>query len=69
MKGDRIQLGRIEQRRLLVLNQLHTGGLVNAEAAGLLGLSVRQVQRLSRAYVAQGAAALVHGNRVWEGKR
>jgi transposase len=63
MKGDRIELGRTEQRRLLVLNQLLTGGLVNAEAAGLLGLSVRQVQRLRGAYVAGGAAALVHGNR------
>jgi len=63
MKGDRIELGRTEQRRLLVLNQLQAGGLVNAEAAGLLGLSVRQVQRLHAAYVERGAAALVHGNR------
>src|SRR5437879_10924532 len=63
MKGDRIELDRTEQRRLLVLNQLQAGGLVNAAAAGLLGLSVRQVQRLRGAYVARGAAALVHGNR------
>jgi transposase len=63
MKGDRIELSRAEQRRLLVLNQLQSGGLVNAEAAGLLGLSVRQVQRLRGAYAERGAAALVHGNR------
>jgi len=63
MKGDRIELGRTEQRRLLVLNQLQGGGLVNEQAAGLLGLSVRQVQRLHAAYVERGAAALVHGNR------
>jgi hypothetical protein len=63
MKGDRIELGQIEQRRLLVLIQLQSGVLVNAEAAGLLGLSVRQVQRLRGAYAQQGAAALVHGNR------
>ena len=63
MKGDRIELSRAEQRRLLVLNQLQAGGLVNAEAASLLGLSVRQVQRLHAAYGERGAAALVHGNR------
>jgi len=63
MKGDRIELNRIEQRRLMVLNQLQAGGLVNAEASGLLGLSVRQVQRLHAAYGERGAAALVHGNR------
>ena len=63
MKGDRIELSRAEQRRLLVLNQLQAGGLVNAEAASLLGLSVRQVQRLRGAYMERGAAALVHGNR------
>src|SRR5260370_22427888 len=62
MKGDRVELGRTEQRRLLVLNQLQAGGLVNAEAAGLLGLSVRQVQRLRGAYGQLVAAALVHGN-------
>ncbi|HEY4845997.1 MAG TPA: ISNCY family transposase [Candidatus Dormibacteraeota bacterium] len=46
-----------------MLNQLQSGALVNAEAAGLLGLSVRQVQRLRGAYAVRGAAALVHGNR------
>lgn len=62
MKGDRVVLGQIEQRRLLILNQLQAGVLVNGQAAELLGLSVRQVQRLRRAYEADGAAALVHGN-------
>jgi hypothetical protein len=63
MKGDRIELSRAEQRRLLVLNQMQAGGLVNAEAASLLGLSVRQLQRLRGAYAERGAAALLHGNR------
>jgi Winged helix-turn helix len=52
-----------EQRRLIVLNHLESGALVNAEAARLLDLSVRQLQRIKAAYSASGAAALSHGNR------
>ena len=60
---DRVTLNRAEQRRLLVLNHLETGALVNAEAAELLGVSIRQVRRLRSAYRERGAAALAHGNR------
>src|SRR6267143_3571533 len=63
MQGDRITLTRSEQRRLLVLNHLRSGALVNSNAASLLGISVRQVRRLRRRYEAEGAAALAHGNR------
>lgn len=63
MQGDRITLTRSEQRRLLVLNHLLSGALVNSQAANLLGISVRQVRRLRRRYEAEGAAALPHGNR------
>lgn len=63
MQGDRITLTRSEQRRLLVLNQLLSGGLLNAQAASLLGISIRQVRRLRRQYEQEGAAALAHGNR------
>ena len=59
----RITLTASEQRRLIVLNQLEAGGLVNAEAAQLLNLSVRQVRRLRSDYRKRGAAALSHGNR------
>ena len=52
-----------EQRRLIVLNHLESGALVNAEAARLLELSVRQLQRMKAAYAELGAAALSHGNR------
>ena len=52
-----------EQRRLIVLNHLESGALVNAEAARLLDLSVRQLQRMKAAYADLGAAALSHGNR------
>ncbi|HUY54920.1 MAG TPA: ISNCY family transposase [Candidatus Nanopelagicaceae bacterium] len=52
-----------EQRRLVVLNHLASGALVNAEAARLLEISVRQLQRMKAAYAELGAAALSHGNR------
>jgi transposase len=58
-----IILSEREQARLQVLNALDRGALRMAEAARLLGLSIRQVRRLRRAYRARGAAALVHGNR------
>ena len=49
--------------RLIVLNHLESGALVNAGAARLLDLSVRQLQRMKAAYADSGAAALSHGNR------
>jgi hypothetical protein len=63
MNGGRITLTTSEQRRLIVLNHLESGALVNAEAARLLDLSVRQLQRMKAAYAEVGAAALSHGNR------
>lgn len=52
-----------EQRRIIVLNHLASGALVNVEAARLLGISKRQLQRLHRTYSENGPAGLVHGNR------
>jgi len=59
----RIVLNRAEQRRIVVINHLASGALVNAEAAELLGISKRQLQRLHKAYSEIGVAGLVHGNR------
>jgi transposase len=59
----RIVLNRAEQRRIVVLNHLESGALLNAEASKLLGISGRQLQRLHKAYSEQGVADLVHGNR------
>lgn len=39
-----------EQRRIIVLNHLTSGALVSVEAARLLGISIRKLQRLHRAY-------------------
>ena len=56
-------MNRAEQRRIVVLNHLESGALINAQAGELLGLSKRQLQRLRKAYREEGAAGLVHGNR------
>src|SRR3989441_11483873 len=45
---------------LKVLHALDRGKLLVAEAAQLLGRSVRQVRRLLRAFRTRGTAALVH---------
>lgn len=61
---EAITLDERAQRRLLVLNHVIAGQLSAAEAAAYLRLSVRQVRRLIKRYgSAEGAAALVHGNR------
>ena len=59
----RIVLNTTEQRRIVVLNHLASGALINAEAAKLLGISKRQLQRLHKAFAEEGVAGLVHGNR------
>src|SRR6266851_7163581 len=59
----RIVLNRTEQRRVVVLSHLDSGALVNAEAAELLGISKRQLQRLHKAFGEKGVVGLVHGNR------
>jgi transposase len=59
----RIVLNPTEQRRIVVLNHLESGALINAEAARLLGVSKRQLLRLLMAYRVEGVAGLAHGNR------
>src|SRR5207249_8576091 len=48
MKEGNVTLSSKEQRRLLVLNQLGSGGLSSQAAAVLAGLSERQLRRLRR---------------------
>lgn len=52
-----------EQRRATAVTQVLAGKWRVDEAAVSIGLSVRQVRRLVRAYERDGPAGLVHGNR------
>jgi len=63
MRGETIVLTHRESQRLMVLNALDRGEVLMADAAILLGLSIRQVRRLRSAYRARGPTALAHGNR------
>ncbi len=53
----------VAQRRAWVLTKVMAGEIEVAEAAELLGLSVRSVWRLTRRFAEEGPAGLVHGNR------
>lgn len=52
-----------EQRRAVILTGVIEGRVTAGEAAELMGLSVRQERRLRHAFMRDGPAALVHGNR------
>jgi len=60
---EKVALNREERRRQLVLSKVREGKLVGWQAAEILGISVRQVGRLVKAYREGGVGALVHGNR------
>src|SRR5258708_6110630 len=60
---ETITLNTKGQKRVMGLNRILAGQLSAAEAAPLLKLSPRQVQRILAAYRKEGAAAVVHGNR------
>jgi transposase len=63
METDRITMTGAEQRRVQAVTQVLAGKWRVDEAALSVGLSVRQVRRLVRAYERDGPAGLVHGNR------
>ena len=52
-----------EARRVSVVEQLVQGSITVSQAAGLLGLSERQVKRIKKGVKEQGLAYLVHKNR------
>ncbi len=58
-----VTLNAREQQRTMVLNRVEREGLTGEEAAGLMGLSLRQARRLLAGYRKEGVAALAHGNR------
>jgi Helix-turn-helix domain len=62
-EADRIEMSQRERDLLKVMGGVLDGERTQAEAAGLLGLSTRQVRRLQRKLEAGGDAAIVHGLR------
>ena len=57
-----LTLSTRQQRRAEVLTRLGAGQLSTPDAAQLLGVTLRQVQRLRRRFAAQGLPSVVHGN-------
>jgi transcriptional regulator with GAF, ATPase, and Fis domain len=53
-----VTLSQQQTQHLMILNALERGELKMADAARLLGRSVRQTRRLRAAYRARGPAAL-----------
>ena len=62
MEG-RVTLTRKEQKRAGVLVEVEKGVMTGRQAAGMMGVSLRQMRRLIAAYRKEGVAALAHGNR------
>lgn len=62
-EGDLLRMSGKELTRLEVVQRLVEGGMKQREAAGRLGVSVRQIKRLVRAFRRQGAAGLVSQRR------
>jgi len=60
---DRIPMSQRERDTFKIMAPVLQGERTQAEAARLLGLSVRQVRRLQRKLQRDGDAALVHGLR------
>jgi transposase len=60
---DRIPMSQRERDVLKIMQPVLQGERTQAEAAQLLGLSVRQIRRLQRKLEAGGDAAIVHGLR------
>jgi hypothetical protein len=66
MNEDMIAMTVREQRRTQMLTRVLEGTITLAEAARVMGLSVRQARRLKGGLAGEGPSALAHGNR---GKR
>lgn len=63
MDGGHLLMSRKERLRKSVLERVAAGELSQAAAAGMLGVSVRQMKRICGRYRAEGDAGLVHRGR------
>jgi hypothetical protein len=61
--GDGLTLSKQDEQLAIVLGRVGLRILGIAEAAALIGVSERQVRRLSAAYQREGPRGIVHGNR------
>ncbi|MDR2175179.1 MAG: helix-turn-helix domain-containing protein [Synergistaceae bacterium] len=59
--GD-IKLTVKRARKVYIFEKLRDGKINNSEIAASLALSVRQVQRIKKAFAADGLSAFLHGN-------
>ncbi|MDR0764155.1 MAG: helix-turn-helix domain-containing protein [Synergistaceae bacterium] len=57
--GD-IKLSIKQSRKVSAIERLYSEEMTNSEAAQLLGLSIRQVQRLKKKFKEEGHASLIH---------
>jgi transposase len=60
---ERVTLTTKELKRVQVVQGMQERRIKGAEAAQLLGLSLRQVWRLAKTYREKGAIGMIHGNR------
>jgi len=58
-----LRMNQKEREKLKRIEQVHQGLLGTAQAAQILGLTQRQVQRILKDYQARGDRAVVHGTR------
>jgi hypothetical protein len=58
-----LQMSKQELRRVEVLTEVLAGGRTTESAAGVLGMSLRQTQRLVTRYRDGGGGALIHKSR------
>jgi transposase len=63
VQEEELRLGKREEQRAFVLNQVLAGQLTSQQAAELLGVSLRQLRRLKDRYRTAGVRGLIHGNR------
>jgi hypothetical protein len=56
----KLEMSKQEARKVTIIEELLAGHLLNKQAAGLLNLSVRQVQRLKVEATANGVMSILH---------
>src|SRR5690554_2477802 len=59
----KIEMSKNEARRMTIIEELLAGRFTNQQAAQLLDLSVRQVQRMKKEASVNGIVSILHKNR------